>query len=312
MLLAKGTRARRSRPALGVDALLKEASLTMIGDQIDVSLFLNTIWRKDALTKNLDAYSYLAGAMIGATPYVGQLQMQSEPRFNDSIDAFRERHADPETQARLRNSVKICAKCGKPCAVTLENCNACGASLKEIPLSYNDNVFMGFVYGIAKGKFPYKISLRAQTPDFLCFDDPLQVSPCHLNVIPTSVYCADLRYLFTDPPRGLALLEQMFDLAATTALEQYWGDEAFHKKIFRGAATPKKRADSGTQRDGTWSKLPTFDVPAAFAVHPSSFVAFPSRYVEERRALHQGTFLPSRILAEGPCVRLCSEDASRR
>jgi len=207
--------------AESVDALLKEASLTMIGDQIDVVLFLNTIWRKDALTKNLEAYSYLAGAMVGATPYVGRPQMQSEPRFSDDIVAFREKHAaDPVTQARLNNSVKVCANCGKPCAVTLENCNACGASLKEVPLSYNDNVFMGFIYGIEQGKFPYKISLRAQTPDFLCFDDPLQVSPCHLNAIPTSVYCPDLRYLFTDPPRGLALLENMFDLAATTALEQ--------------------------------------------------------------------------------------------
>lgn len=41
--------------------------------------------------------------------------------------------------------------------------------------------------------------------EFLVFDDPLCVSVCHLNVIPTKVYIPDLRYLFKDPLRRSAL-----------------------------------------------------------------------------------------------------------
>ena len=37
--------------------------------------------------------------------------------------------------------------------------------------------------------------------ELLVFDDPLCVSVCHLNVIPTRVYIPDLRYLFKDPLR---------------------------------------------------------------------------------------------------------------
>ncbi len=34
-------------------------------------------------------------------------------------------------------------------------------------MSFSDNVFMGFVYGIARGAFPLTLSLRLQTPDVL-------------------------------------------------------------------------------------------------------------------------------------------------
>jgi hypothetical protein len=34
-------------------------------------------------------------------------------------------------------------------------------------VSFSDNVFMGFVYGIARGAFPLTLSLRLQTPDVL-------------------------------------------------------------------------------------------------------------------------------------------------
>merc|ERR1712048_1117742 len=97
----------------------------------------------------------------------------SPPAFPGTINDFREKHkGNEELHRRLRNKIKKCNQCGKPCAYTLEHCNGCGASLVAIEYSYNDNVFMGFVHGIASGSFPYTISLRSQSPDFLCFDDP--------------------------------------------------------------------------------------------------------------------------------------------
>jgi hypothetical protein len=159
------------------------------------------------------------------------------------MDAFREENAsNKEILATLVNKVKVCP-CGKPCAFTLTHCNACGASLAEVPITFNDNVFMGFVYGIEKAKFPYKISMRAQTTELLCFDDMLSLSPCHMNAIPTTVYCPDLRYLFTDPARGLALVNSLYDICAKAAISQFWADDAARNRYFGGSPMPKSAAD---------------------------------------------------------------------
>ncbi|CAL1168851.1 unnamed protein product [Cladocopium goreaui] len=175
--------------------------------------------------------SYLAG-FCGSMPHVHHLQVPAEPHFSGSIEDFREKHKDnASTLERLQNTVKVCAKCGKACALDerrkgTECCNACGASLQDVQQSHSDNIFMGFIYGIAEGKFRYKISMRVQTPEFLCFDDPLQCSPCHLNAIPTSLYCKDLRYLFTNPEKGLVLVKRLYEIGSQAALEQYWDHEA--------------------------------------------------------------------------------------
>lgn len=222
--------------ASSIDSLLEDLMNGRKQDEIDVEVFLSWLQKKK---RKLEDMSYLAKVIMDM-PHVNQVVVTNEPRFPDDTESFRKLHAgDSETLARLVNTVKVCPKCGKPNAFTLLHCNACGADLKDVALSHSDNVFMGFIYGIAKGKFPYTISMRAQTEDFLCFDDPLQCSPCHLNAIPTSVYCPDLRFLFSDPPRGVELLKQLFELAASVAKEQYWSDEAFRQKYFAGCPRPQ-------------------------------------------------------------------------
>jgi hypothetical protein len=69
-----------------------------------------------------------------------------------------------------------------------------------------DNIFTSFIFGIEKGRFPYSISIRAQSREFLVFDDLMAASPCHLNCIPTYAYIPDLRSLFEQPGKGLKLL----------------------------------------------------------------------------------------------------------
>jgi hypothetical protein len=88
---------------------------------------------------------------------------------------------------------------------------------------------MGFVFGIKSGKFPFIISARHQSSEFLCFDDPLAMGPCHLNSIPTTVYCPDLRFLFRNPLEGLQLINGLFQTAAMSALTQFWGNGAFRR-----------------------------------------------------------------------------------
>mmetsp|Transcript_43217 Transcript_43217/g.128037 ORF Transcript_43217/g.128037 Transcript_43217/m.128037 type:complete len:380 (+) Transcript_43217:49-1188(+) len=187
--------------------------------------------------------SYLAKLKDPSSyPHVDLRLEKCDAAFSGTLDEFRKQHeGDEALLARLLNKVKVCP-CGKACAFTLTECNSCGAAL-DVPITTNDNVFMAFVYGVAKGKFPFGISIRAQTPKFLCFDDMLQLSPCHLNAIPTSTYIPDLRYLFKDPAAGLALINEMFSIAAQAALDQFWGDEAFRKKVFAGRPTPSTQEE---------------------------------------------------------------------
>jgi len=186
--------------------------------------------------------AYLARAK-SEVPVVPWTAEDSEPAFSGTIDEFRETMADEKTRARLNNKVKVCAACKKPCAISLASCNACGTSLDGVPTTYNDNVFMGFVHGISKGRFPYKMSLRYQDESYLCFDDPLSLSPLHTNCIPTHCYVPDLRFLFVNPDRGLALINKLFEVGAKVALEQFWSNEQFRNKIFNGETKPQSAAD---------------------------------------------------------------------
>jgi len=177
-----------------------------------------------------------------AFPHVDVRLEKRDPAFDSSIDEFRKHHeGDEALLARLKNKVKVCS-CGKPCAVTMPTCNSCGSAL-DVNITFNDNVFMAFIYGIKCSKFPLMISIRAQTPSFLCFDDMLSLSPCHLNAIPTSTYIPDLRYLFKEPAAGLKLINDLFDIAAQAALDQFWGDEAFRNKVFAGKPVPSSREE---------------------------------------------------------------------
>jgi len=186
---------------------------------------------------------YLA-ELAAEVPHVDQLAETSEPAFDDTIDRFREVNAGDEVlQAMLLNKVKVCPGCKKECAYTLRNCNGCNSSIVDVKMSTSDNIFMGFIFGIARGRYAYKISMRAQTPDFLCFDDPLSCTVCHVNAIPTYTYIPDARYLFTDPARGLALIDRLFEVAADVALGQFWSDMAFRNKFLKGHPTPESRDD---------------------------------------------------------------------
>lgn len=251
--------------------------------------------------------SYLAG-FCGSMPHVHHLQVPAEPHFSGSIEDFREKHKDnASTLERLQNTVKVCAKCGKACAFTLACCNACGASLQDVQQSHSDNIFMGFIYGIAEGKFRYKISMRVQTPEFLCFDDPLQCSPCHLNAIPTSLYCKDLRYLFTNPEKGLVLVKRLYEIGSQAALEQYWDHEAFREKIWAGQQRP-----SQAQALEAWAVTGFNFPPSMFQLH-LQFIhlpLFPFHYNLFQSGEHftRGRFFPleymKQALALGDAVRI--------
>lgn len=286
-----------------INAMLEDAAQ---GEKcIDIEYFLK--WLSSDSIGALKDTSYLAG-FCGSAPHVHHMEVPAEPRFPGSIEDFREKHKDDASALeRLRNTVKVCGKCGKACAFTLACCNACGASLEEVEQSYSDNIFMGFIYGIAKGKFPYKISLRVQTPEFLCFDDPLQCSPCHLNAIPASLYCKDVRYLFTHPQRGLALVKQLEQIASEAALEQYWNHEAFRETIWAG----QKRPTHWQALQG-WAVMGFNFPPSMFQLH-LQFIhlpLFPFHYNLLQRGEHltHGRFFPleyvKQALALGDAVRM--------
>eukprot|EP00913_Durusdinium_trenchii_P000792 g739.t1 len=150
--------------------------------------------------------------------------------------------------------------------------------LEEVEQSYSDNIFMGFIYGIAKGKFPYKISLRVQTPEFLCFDDPLQCSPRQVG---------DKQRLVA----GLALVKQLEQIASEAALEQYWNHEAFRETIWAG----QKRPTHWQALQG-WAVMGFNFPPSMFQLH-LQFIhlpLFPFHYNLLQRGEHltHGRFFP--------------------
>lgn len=220
-----------------------------------------------------------------------------EPRF-ETIEAFRKAVAgNKATLNQLNNKVKVCQSCGKPCAYTLKDCNSCGGSLDGVPLTYTDNVFMGFIYGIAKGKFPYKISLRKQSEDFLAFDDPLSLSVCHMNAIPTSVYLADLRFLFTDPVRGCALVQSCFDVAAQAAIEQFWGDDDFRKTFFANKPVPTDTEELKAIAICGMNFPPSMYQLHLQFVHPP-MTPFHYSLARNENHFHHGRFFPMEFLLE--------------
>lgn len=148
------------------------------------------------------------------------------------------RESDFERQAldaQLHNLVRKCAACGKACGFTTTHCNGCNAELPQETVR-TDNIFMSFVYGIAKGdRFPYDIAVRLQTRELLVFDDPLALSACHFCAIPTSCWAADWRLLLRAPMEGLALLTKLEEAAWSCMEEQFLSNEAWCARNLRGA-----------------------------------------------------------------------------
>eukprot|EP00434_Breviolum_minutum_P045628 symbB.v1.2.040951.t1/scaffold7655.1/size10050/1 len=151
----------------------------------------------------------LAGAIPGNFPSVdipkdcGVL----EPKITGGFDAWIK--GNPQLESQAYNEIKKCQNCGKPCAVTMELCNSCGASLVEVAVSKSPNLFVAFIFGVDKTGFPLKISMRLETRDIMVFDDPLAITRAHVLSVPTDVYCPDIRSLFVDPGPALALLKKM-------------------------------------------------------------------------------------------------------
>jgi len=172
---------------------------------------MSSSWKADGCREEDGAL--LAGAIPGNFPSVdipkdcGVL----EPKITGGFDAWIK--DNPQLESQAYNEIKKCQNCGKPCAVTMELCNACGASLVEVAVSKSPNLFVAFIFGVDKTGFPLKISMRLETKDIMVFDDPLAITRAHVLSVPTDVYCPDIRSLFVDPGPALALLKKMEDSA---------------------------------------------------------------------------------------------------
>eukprot|EP01126_Amoeba_proteus_P036160 TRINITY_DN3673_c0_g2_i11.p1 TRINITY_DN3673_c0_g2~~TRINITY_DN3673_c0_g2_i11.p1 ORF type:complete len:162 (-),score=19.72 TRINITY_DN3673_c0_g2_i11:632-1117(-) len=92
---------------------------------------------------------------------------------------------------------------------------------------------MGFVYGIRRAPFPLIISVRYADEKFLVFDDLLKLTSCHLNAIPTDVYCPDWRYLLLNPPKGLELINSLRRVAWEVVKTQFLTNLSWKKKFFK-------------------------------------------------------------------------------
>jgi hypothetical protein len=132
-------------------------------------------------------------------------------------EATRQRLAE-----QLRNKVRKCRVCSKPNAFTLSVCNGCSSDLSDVEIGFTNNVFSSFVLGIAKGPFPFTVSMRRQSEEMLVIDDLLALTRVHLNCIPATRYIPDFLALLRNPMRGLALVEAMFEECWRVVEEQFW------------------------------------------------------------------------------------------
>jgi hypothetical protein len=157
------------------------------------------------------------------------------PLFKGTLDEFAVANAgDVALLRHLKNNVKKCGACGKVCGNTMTSCNGCSSELPQ-ETTHSHNIFMGFVYGVAKAPFPLTISVRKQTEELLVLDDLLQLSPCHLNVVPTTQYIPNWMFLLRHPRAGLALLQKLEDAAWACVLEQFVRHPPWRNKYLRPA-----------------------------------------------------------------------------
>lgn len=167
---------------------------------------------------------YLAMPKEGAFPHVNCDATISGPAFLGTVEEYiKSLPEDVQSSVRtqMQNKIKRCS-CGKLVAFTSKNCNSCGKSMENVPVSHADNVFMEFIYGIrGTVERPLKVSLRYQTPDLLAFDDLLSVSTCHFVVIPTNEYIPDWRFLLRRPREGLDLIHKFMDCCKKVFEEQF-------------------------------------------------------------------------------------------
>eukprot|EP01089_Gocevia_fonbrunei_P017793 TRINITY_DN5881_c0_g1_i2.p1 TRINITY_DN5881_c0_g1~~TRINITY_DN5881_c0_g1_i2.p1 ORF type:complete len:390 (+),score=90.15 TRINITY_DN5881_c0_g1_i2:54-1172(+) len=167
-------------------------------------------------------------------PHINQITDTHSATFEGTPDDYLVKHNnDSALNRQMKNKVKKCPQCNKPNAFTLTVCNGCGyPDLGKVDISYTNNIFSSFVYGIQKGPFPFTVSLRYQSPEYMVFDDLLSLAPCHLNIIPTNKYIPDWRYLLTRPKEGLQIVEDLFNNCFSVLQKQFLGNEDFKNKIY--------------------------------------------------------------------------------
>jgi len=190
--------------------------------------------------ERLDGLGTSGGVLAGAKEEafagtrVDSTAEPSEPLFRGSIVEFGESKSnDLAFQRQLKNTIKKCKACGKVCAFSMINCNECGTPLLD-EVTFSPNIFMGFIYGVQKGPFPFTISIRLQTEDMLAFDDLLALTPAHLNIIPTNAYIPDWRFLLTRPLDGLRLLTRLEDAAWDCVATQFIKEANWRQKYLKG------------------------------------------------------------------------------
>jgi len=180
---------------------------------------------------------YLAGfkeESKASYPTVPRLDVNCPATIDGTVEDV-SKICDPSLLPALFNDVKVCGKCGKPCAFTMATCNSCGASLADVEISKSENVFSAFLFGVklASKGFPYTISLRRETDEVMVMDDLLQLTPCHLNGIPKQYYIPDWRYLLLAPAAGLKLLDTL-EAELWEATQPFLRSETYRKALFRG------------------------------------------------------------------------------
>jgi len=161
---------------------------------------------------------------------------------------------------------------------------------KTTEISFTNNVFSAFAYGIEKGPFAFTLSLRHEDEHFLAFDDLLGLSACHFNIIPTSVYMADWRFLLRDPTRGRALVDALHARCVAVLRSQFLARPEWRRAVFRDA-------DALSDDDIVRSVVCGFNYPPSqYQLHLQFIVLplLPFQYEQYVRGVHctHGRFFP--------------------
>jgi len=164
--------------------------------------------------------------------HINQVTKAQVPKNAGTVTQFLERKG-PNAHLydyQLKNKVKVCEICKKCNGFTLMECNGCGALMLNSKITFSDNIFTCFLYGIEKGPFNYTISVRHESEDLLVFDDLLRLTPCHHNAIPASVFIPDWRYLLRNPKEGLAILKSMKETVFEITRTLYLSNKEWRSK----------------------------------------------------------------------------------
>lgn len=278
----------------------------VVGDQVDYRTWLDWLF-SDMPARSPFAYFAHPRSDTLTVERAIDPTTEAEPIYV-SMDEFREKHAgDRGVLEQMRSSVLVCQCCAKPNAYTMKECNGCGTSLEGVVETFTDNIFMGFIYGVAKGRFPYSISIRKESEDYLAFDDPLGVTVVHMCVIPTTTFCSDIRFLFADPARGLELVDNLMEFGRQAVMDQYWSNREFRETYWPNHEPP---STVGELQDMV---ILGFNFPpSVFQLHLQfmHLPCFPFHEVQARKGNHWhfGRFFPfeyiRKALACGDNVRM--------